>query len=105
MKRPSPQNMNARLEYGAAASSMVRTKGIMYGQNETASVPNADRKIDMTIGKGSSSRRYRTLIASTMAASAPITGEDEQIRTLRPSAHHLQICGQRVDKNDNKEYK
>src|SRR5258707_15514608 len=52
MKRPSPQNMNARLEYGAAASSMVRTKGIMYGQNETASVPNADRKIDMNHRKG-----------------------------------------------------
>jgi len=67
--------MNARLECGAAASSMVRTKGIMYGQNETARVPKADKKINMTIGKGSSSRRYRTLAASTTAASAPITGK------------------------------
>jgi bd-type cytochrome oxidase subunit I len=38
--RPA-QNMNARLECGAAASSIVTENGIMYGQNERASVPKA----------------------------------------------------------------
>lgn len=71
----APQNMNARLDCGAAASSMVRTKGIMYGQNEMARAPKADAKINMTIGKGSSSRRNLTLTASTSAASAPKTGK------------------------------
>ena len=49
MNRPSPQNMKARLEWGAAASSMVMTNGIMYGQKEIARVPNADMKMRTTI--------------------------------------------------------
>jgi hypothetical protein len=43
------QNMKARLECGAAASSMVTAPGIMYGQNEIASVPNADAKVSATM--------------------------------------------------------
>src|ERR1700719_2669577 len=35
-KKTSPQDMRARLDCSAAASSMVRTKGTMYGQNERA---------------------------------------------------------------------
>jgi hypothetical protein len=34
---------------GAAASSTVMEKGIMYGQNEMASVPNAAAKISETM--------------------------------------------------------
>jgi hypothetical protein len=50
--------MNARLDGGAADSSMVRTKGIMYGQNERAKVPKAHKKITVTMRKGTSSQRY-----------------------------------------------
>ena len=49
MKIPSPQNMKARLEWGAAASSMVMAKGIMYGQKEMASVPKAAAKMRATM--------------------------------------------------------
>src|SRR6202040_1089832 len=73
-KRPSPQNMNARLDGGAADSSMVRTKGIMYGQNERAKVPKAHKKITVTMRKGTSSQRYCTLNASKTVAIAPIMG-------------------------------
>ena len=31
-------------------------------------------------------------------------GEDEQIRTLQPSPHHLKIFDQRIDKDDDKKY-
>ena len=51
-KKAAPQNINRRLDGGAAASSMVTAKGIMNGQNETASVPNADRKISAAMRNG-----------------------------------------------------
>jgi len=46
---PAPQNINARLEWGAAASSIVIENGIIYGQNEIANVPNAATKISATM--------------------------------------------------------
>jgi hypothetical protein len=41
--------MNLRLDCGAAAWSTVMTEGIIYGQKDSANVPNADRKISATI--------------------------------------------------------
>ena len=40
--------MKARLECGAAALSIVIENGIIYGQNEIASVPKAAEKITAT---------------------------------------------------------
>jgi hypothetical protein len=41
--------MKARLECGAAASSMVIVNGIMYGQKEIARVPKAAAKMSTTM--------------------------------------------------------
>jgi hypothetical protein len=49
MNKPAPQNMKARLEWGAAASSMVMAPGIMSGQDEIAKVPNATTKMRATM--------------------------------------------------------
>src|ERR1700685_128576 len=72
---PAPQNMKATLEWGAGASSMVMTNGIMYGQNESANVPNADAKMSATMVNGQWSLRRRMLTTSTAAATAPIAGK------------------------------
>jgi len=47
--RPHPQNMNTRLDCGAAAFVDVMTEGIMYGQKDSARVPKAEMKISATM--------------------------------------------------------
>ena len=62
---------------------------MMYGQNEIASVPKATMKITTTMGKGRSSRRWRTLNVSTPTQSAPITGKMNKYgRVPAPPALH-----------------
>ena len=48
-KKPSPQNIKARLEYGATESSIVIVNGSVYTQNEIASMPNATAKMSTII--------------------------------------------------------
>ena len=67
-------------------TSMVRTKGIMYGQNERAKVPKAHKKITVTMRKGTSSQRYCTLNASKTVAIAPIMGNTNKYGRCRAQA-------------------
>src|SRR6476469_501141 len=103
-KRPSPQNMNARLDGVDAASVMVSTNGIMYGQKEIARVPNAAKKMKTIIGNSNSSRRYLTLTARTVTCQRANHGKDEQMRAVYPSMHHLKMFNQGERKDDNKKH-
>src|ERR1700677_4450212 len=74
-KRPAPQNMKFRLAAGDAACSTVSAKGIMYGQNEPAKVPNAARKIKAENLKGAQSSRRCTPLRRLIEDTAPISGK------------------------------
>src|SRR5664279_703641 len=73
--KPAPQNRNESDASGAAALPTVIEYGIMYGQNNTASVANADRKNSTVIANGQPSRRRRAPAKTPTIASKPITGK------------------------------
>src|ERR1700746_2414301 len=67
--------MKFRLDGGDAACSTVSAKGIMYGQNETAKVPKAARKIKAENLKGAQSSRRCTPFRRQIEDAAPISGK------------------------------
>src|ERR1700682_1404707 len=74
-KRPAPQNMKFRLAGGDAACSAGGAKGILYGQNESARVPKAARKIKAENLKGAQSSRRCTPFRRQIEDMAPISGK------------------------------
>src|SRR6516162_3098225 len=69
MKMPSPQNLKARLECGATASSIVIANRFMWGQNETAERHRENQKRHVEWNS------LRMLSAATNAAMTSVTGK------------------------------
>src|ERR1700746_447044 len=67
--------MKFRLDGGDATCSAGSAKGIMYGQNETAKVPKAARKIKAENLKGAQSSRRCTPFSKQIEDVAPISGK------------------------------
>ena len=57
--------------------------GIIYGQNNTASVANADRKNSTVMGNGQSSRRRRAPAKTPNMAASPIAGKINPHRSAK----------------------
>src|SRR5277367_6729573 len=73
--KPAPQNRNESDASGAAALPTVMEYGIMYGQNNIASVAKEDRKNNTVIANGQPSRRRSAPAKTPSIASTPIAGK------------------------------